>query len=79
MDRNMTGSTKPNFGERIVTGLAASVLVAGLVTGCIKDKGIDAYHPQFSSKTPEFRVPRQERWVRIRYLRGKVIPLPASS
>ena len=75
----MTGSTKPNFGERIVTGLAASVLVAGLVAGCLKEKGLDAYHPQFSSKTPEFRVPRQEHWARIRYLRRKVISRPAFS
>ena len=60
---------KPSFGERIVTGLSASVVVAGLVVGCVKGSPGDATYPRSNVYAREFRPPHAARWVKIRHLR----------
>ena len=65
---------KLNLGEKIVTGLAASVVATGLIVGCVKDSASDTRYPRFRVYSFDLRPSRSARWAKIRYLRQKNIP-----
>ena len=61
-------------GEKIVTGLAASVVATGLIVGCVKDSASDTRYPRFRVYSFDLRPSRTVRWAKIHYLREKNVP-----
>ena len=66
--------TSPTFAEKIVTGLAASVVAAGLIIGSIVSERIDS-NPRFNVGATVMRPRSIVRSARIRYLPREVTKL----
>ena len=64
-------TVKSKIGERIVTGLSASFIVAGFVVGGIKDAAVEMPHSALGIYARDDRIPTMARWIPVRELRRK--------